>query len=444
MDGSTGPLRFSWRPLNGRLISLLHVHPQYGRQVSVAACARVADRLGFSAMKTVVFAWELGRGLGHLIGMRRIARRLKANGIRLIAAVNDLAAADLLREEFGEIIAAPPWPLHSRPAEQRSAMSSATLNDILSAAGLADSAAVCRLLRAWDGIFKRTRPDLVVADFSPLAALAARGRIPLVLIGNGYTLPPHEMPRFPSLHRLSPPVWSEEKTLAAVNEAARRLRRTPLDRLPQIFSGDVCLVQTFPLLDPYDTQRTEPLQGPIFDRVPALRAAGASSIFVYMSTGYAPHPSVFEALRPFARRLRIHAPRLPAAQLDDLRRAGAQIDAEPVPLSDTLPATRLLAHNGGSGVAAEALVAGVPQLVLSAQVEQDRNGEALRRAGVARLVRTYEPGASVTCELINTMLNDDALATRAAELAKSHRSYLASKDALLSCERECLRLLAIS
>ncbi len=394
-------------------------------------------------MKTILFAWELGRGLGHLMNIRRIAACLKPHGFRFVAVVRDVPAAELLLGAFSDIIGAPPWPHHSRPPSQCPAASSATLNDILAAAGLADAIVVNRLLVAWDDIFKRTRPDLVIADFSPLAALAARGRIPLMLIGNGYTLPPHKMKRFPLLHRLARPAWSEERTLAAVNEAMQRSGWPPLDHLPQLFSGDACLVQTFPLLDPYDTQRTEPLDGPIFDRAPAPKSTGASAIFAYMSGGYAPHPALFAALRPFAARLRLHAPRLPAALLEELRRAGARIDAEPAPLAETLPATCLLLHNGGSGVAAEALIAGVPQLVLSAQLEQDLNGEALQQAGVATLVRAYEPDASLSSELIATMASDEALAARAAECGEWHRAYLATRDALLSSEQACLRLLAL-
>jgi UDP:flavonoid glycosyltransferase YjiC (YdhE family) len=392
-------------------------------------------------MKTVVFAWELGRGLGHLMNMRRVAQRLTPHGVRAIAVIVDPSSAEPFRKAFGEIIRAPQWPLHSRPPAQRAALSSATLNDILSGAGLSDGAAVDRLLGTWDELFRTARPDLVIADFAPLAALAARGRIPLALIGNGYTLPPQEMPRFPLLHRHAPPAWNEEQTLATINAQARRRGWTTLERLPQLFSGDACLVQSFPLLDPYDTQRTQGLDGPIFDRMPAPRAAGASSIFAYLSGGYVPHPSIFDALRPVARHLRIHAPRAPAAELDDLRRAGAHISVEPSPLADVLPATRLLVHNGGSGVASEALVAGVPQLVLSAQLEQDLNGEALQQAGAGRLVKTYEPGASVTCELIAGMLEDEALAIKAADLAEEHRDYLATRDALSICESTCLQLL---
>lgn len=393
-------------------------------------------------MKNVLFAWELGRGLGHLMNMRRIAARLRPHGIRFVAVSRDPAATDLLAGDFAEVIAAPRWPIDSRPASQRPALSSATLNDILSGMGLADSAAVRQLLGAWDDIFRRIRPDLVVADFSPLAALAARGRVPLVHIGNGYTLPPHRMKRFPLLHRFSPPLWSEERTLGAVNQAARAVGRAPLDHLPQLFSGDACLVQTFPLFDPYDTQRSEPLEGPMFDRPPAMKGADARSIFVYLSSGYALHPSLFPALGPFAARLRLHAPGLPAAQLEALRGAGAHVDATPAPLADILPATCLIVHNGGPGVAAEALVAGVPQLVLSAQIEQDFNGQALQDAGVARCVRVYEPGADISAGLVGAMSGDDALAAQAALQAERHRACLATTDALGACERICLHLLA--
>lgn len=376
------------------------------------------------------------------MNMRRIAARLKPHGFRFVAVSRDSAATDLLREEFAEIIAAPRWPIDSLPASQRPALSSVTLNDILSGMGLADAAAVQQLLGAWDDIFKRTLPDLVIADFSPLAALAARRRLPLVHIGNGYTLPPHQMKRFPLLHRFSPPLWSEEKTLAAVNQAASAAGLSPLDHLPQLFSGDACLVQTFALFDPYDTQRSEFLDGPMFDRPPAAKDARADSIFVYLSSGYAQHPSLFAALCPFGARLRIHATGLPPGQVEELRRTGAQIDAGPVPLADILPATCLIVHNGGPGVAAEALVAGVPQLVLSAQIEQDFNGQALERAGVAKCVRVYEPDADISAELIGAMSSDDALVARAARQAERYRAELATKDAIGACERACLALLA--
>jgi UDP:flavonoid glycosyltransferase YjiC (YdhE family) len=394
-------------------------------------------------LKTVLFAWELGRGLGHLVSIQRMARRLKAHGMRTIAVVNALSSIGVLNGVCDDVVAAPAWPLASQDTAQRARQSSATLNDILSSAGLADASAVQRLLVAWDAIFERFCPHLVIADFSPLAALAARGRIPLVQVGNGYTLPPDDMMRFPPLHRMSPPQWREDETLSTVNEAARSLGRLRLDRLPQLFSGDTRLVQTFAVLDPYDTQRVERVDGPMIDPAPVARRADAHTIFVYLSGGYSVPPNLVGALAPFAGQVRIHAPALSFAQRDDLTRFGARIDSEPVPLRDVLASARLVVHSGGSDVASEALAAGVPQLVLSGQIEQTLNGRALQQAGVGTLIETYDPSASISTDVIAALCNDDALATRAADAGQLHRQYLSDENPALKCERACLGLLGI-
>ena len=394
-------------------------------------------------MQTVLFAWELGRGFGHVMNMRRTAVAVAKGDIRVVAAVRDPSAAAHFRTGVSEIVSAPPWPFQSQTPGERTAASSATLNDALSGAGLADRSAVQRLLIAWDAILERTQPDLVVADFSPLAALAARGRIPLVLIGNGYTLPPHSMPRFPLLHHLAPPVWSEEQTLSAVNHAAQSLGRPTLDRLPQLFSADACLVQAFPILDPYNTQRTEALDGPSFDAPPVAASAGAESIFAYLSSAD-PHPSVFEALKPHAARLRTYAPALSDRQRAELGRLGARIDEAPPLLTDVLRQSRLVVHNGGSGVASEALAAGVPQLILSTHVEQNLTGEALERSRVAKLVRMYDPNATLTPELVEAAAADPALGTCAAALGQWCRHYVRSHNAQQNLERVCLKWLGRS
>jgi UDP:flavonoid glycosyltransferase YjiC (YdhE family) len=133
---------------------------------------------------------------------------------------------------------------------------------------------------------------------------------------------------------------------------------------------------------------------------------------------------------------------MPIALQSALYAAGARVDAEPAPLSSVLPSTRLVVHNGGSGVAAEALAAGVPQMILSAQIEQDLNGAALERAGVAKLVRTHAPGAAVPSAFVEAAADDPALARRAAELGEWHRDRLKSRNALTEFEQTCLLLLA--
>ena len=216
-----------------------------------------------SILKTVLFAWELGAGAGHLMNLRRLAACLLPHGVRVIAGICNTAAAAALDGVFSEIHQVPSWPGTSLNKQQRSAHSSATMNDILVGAGLANTAATTSMLEAWDKLLRATRPDLVIAEYAPAAVLAAQRRVPLMLFGSGFTLPPESMLRFPLLHRMAPPVFSEEETLAAVNAAKAAFKWPLLDRLPQIFSGDAYFVGTFALLDPYRNERIVPAIGPI-------------------------------------------------------------------------------------------------------------------------------------------------------------------------------------
>lgn len=389
-------------------------------------------------MPTILFCWELGRGSGHLANIRRIAARLKTRGFRIIAAVPDPTAATRLAGSCDEIIQVPLWPeRHAGPA----GASSATLGDILSARGLADRATLHRLLVSWQHIFQTLRPDLIIGDLAPAASLAARGRIPVLLVGNGYTLPPADLAQFPLLHDLAVPRWSEIETLSAVNDVLCAIGQTKLTYLPQLFAADARSVQTFALLDPYDLERAEPVDGPIFDSAPIARRPEAHDIFVYLSGGYAVPNGAVRALAALGNRVHIHAPGLSASQEAALARACVTLHVDPTPLAEALASSRLVIHRGGGGVAAAALAAGTPQLILCAQIEQELTGRALQRAGVGQWVRTYDPAVDISAQMIDDMLADDEMSCRAAEFGELHRNFIDSSDPIRQCESACLALL---
>lgn len=392
-------------------------------------------------MKTVLFTWELGGGIGHVMSLSRFAARLKRHDIRLLAAVKNLESARILRDTGVETFQAPQWPVDFLTDAERAAHSSATMNDLLTAFGLGDEDALSAMLRQWDGILKSARPDLVVADYAPASCLMSRGKIPLLIAGNGYTLPPSEMKRFPLMHRSYAPRCDEDKTLATVNRGLRSAGRLPLERLPQVFEADARIVETFSLLDPYDTQRLEPANGPVFDSPPVARQQNADRVLVYLSRGYALHPDIVEALQPFAHWLDIHAPELTAEQSACLHRGGATVHPQPLVLRETLPLARLAVHLGGTGLAAEALAAGVPQLVLVTHIEQQLNGTALENAGVAQMIKSFDPNSRVLPETIEALLADGAMAQRAIQVGAQHRNMLKTLNPLATFETTALRLL---
>ena len=113
----------------------------------------------------------------------------------------------------------------------------------------------------------------------------------------------------------------------------------------------------------------------------------------------------------------------------------------PQPIAGVLARSRLVIHRGGHGLAAEALAAGVPQLALADNIEHDLYGEAIERAGVGRLVKTYLPDTRLESDAIQSLIDDDAMAARAATIGGRLREFTARHDALMNCEAVCMGLL---
>lgn len=390
-------------------------------------------------MPSALFAWELGRGLGHVLRIKRLAARLKPHGIRPVAAVRNPASAQILTEDGIEVLQAPLWP---DPIAAGSAFydSSSTFGDMLAGLGLADARTLTAMLAAWDRLLALVDPDLIVADYAPAAMLAARGRFPLAVVGNGFTVPPAEMPSFPLLHNVSPPLRQEDEILHAVNAVLCARKQSPLDHLPQMLAGEVTSVQTFPLLDPYTTQRVVPVDGPIMT-IPQPRRPDAKTIFVYVADNKPLRPDIVAALLPLGARLRVFAPGLSAGQIGALAKAGAAIEDHPLRLEHELATMGLSIHIGGLGVACSALAAGVPQLVLSIDIEKDLYGLALERAGVGRLIKIHDPAATISTALIEDLASDGQLGSRAMAVGEDHRRLLRGFDPLTTFEGQCLKLL---
>jgi UDP:flavonoid glycosyltransferase YjiC (YdhE family) len=391
------------------------------------------------SIKTVLLAWELGGGMGHIMRLSRLAARLQPANLRLIAAVKLPGSAAVLAARGIEIIAAPRWPSASISPEKIAKTSSATMGDILATAGLTNVEGLQQLLSAWDDLFSRLKPDLVVANFAPAAAIVARGRIPLLQIGDGYTLPPDDIDRFPLLHAMSDP-GDEAITLAVLNGVLQSRGEPPFENLPQIFSGDARMVFTFSVLDPYAAQRNEPLHGPLVDEVPIAADPSSRAVFAYLSRGYPLHREIPDAFLKHAPKLRIHAPELSDQQALTLSQAGAVIERNPVAPAQALASSSLVIHLGGGGLAAEALMAGIPQLILSMQIEQWLTGSALQHAGLGRLVAAYDPAEKIAPQ-IDAMLGDAEMARRAVDAGQQYRDLYRRIDGPAIFERTLSKLL---
>jgi UDP:flavonoid glycosyltransferase YjiC (YdhE family) len=108
--------------------------------------------------------------------------------------------------------------------------------------------------------------------------------------------------------------------------------------------------------------------------------------------------------------------------------------------AQALASSSLVIHLGGSGLAAEALMAGIPQLILSMQIEQWLTGSTLQRAGLGRLVAAYDPAEKIAPQ-IDAMLGDTEMARRAIDAGQQYRDLYRRIDGPAIFERTVSKLL---
>ena len=92
-----------------------------------------------------------------------------------------------------------------------------------------------------------------------------------------------------------------------------------------------------------------------------------------------------------------------------------------VPFTEVLPRAAALVHHGGIGSAAQALAAGVPQLVMPMTFDQPDNADRLRELGVARVLSPARFRGPAVAQELEQLLRSTETAARCRALAERLR-----------------------
>ena len=180
----------------------------------------------------VLLAQELGVGRWHAEALAVLAAAAARAGLDPVMALPDPAVAAHLARPDGRLLASPhhmPGPSRRRKGPSRSHA------DILDDAGWDDAAVLGVLLASWRSLLGLVAPAFVVADAAPTLALAARGRVPVVTVGLGFTQPatsgdPRPLPALtPSTEAeraaLEPRSWRTSPPVACTCDTSERPSR---------------------------------------------------------------------------------------------------------------------------------------------------------------------------------------------------------------------------
>jgi UDP:flavonoid glycosyltransferase YjiC (YdhE family) len=392
----------------------------------------------------VLFAWELGSGLGHLMQIAPLANALARAGHRVFAAVRDVGRAPVALDPAVRLL-----PASFAISRSRAGHSAHTFAHVLAEVGWDDPPQLAARAQAWRNLYALTRPDLIVFDHSPTALLAACG-MPArrALIGNGFTVPADVYP-LPGLR-----VWmksepdryreQEDELLVHANDLLRTWGQPPLERLGQLYSQvDLTLLATLPELDPYGSLRPPrtPYRGavnPPGGNLPRWPDGGRKRVFVYLR-GYATANAVLRRLRDLEASTVALVSGLSDQQRECLAHPMLHIESDRLDMGRVVSECDLAVLNGNFASAVALLLGGKPALHVPMFLEHILTARSVRNLGAGLDAPDWKPATVV--EQLDAIFKTDDCAHGATRFAQKYHQFNPTR-AGISMVRDCLELAA--
>jgi hypothetical protein len=315
--------------------------------------------------KTILYAWELGEGLGHLPVLKAFAEGLKGDGVLARFVLRETkSASHVLASTGGTIHSAPHWAKPALPEKR-----SRSLTDVMAANGYTQADHAAALIAAWDRVIDAIKPDLIVCDHAPSACLSAYGRVPVAIVGNGFAVTPTDSDWFPEFAPGEGKPEHQSYVFDAIQGAFKALGRPPLPSITAPFRGVFRGIYTFPVLDTYRAVRREPLLGPI-EAQPALTPLPAKRrIFIYSAADFARIDALTHCIMDLGAEASVYMRGNVGPRAHILRSRGVEVFDTPPKLADILPQVSVVFSHAGPGFTNAALTGGRPHIMFPRHFE---------------------------------------------------------------------------
>lgn len=376
-------------------------------------------------MATILLAWELGGGLGHLMNLRPIAGEMVRRGHRMVAALRDLSLAREILGESGVVFLQAPFK-HGR---MQGIDPICTFAQILHNIGFGKLDELTTMVGAWRELFNYVRPDLIIFEHSPTALLAASGNSARkAIVGNGFFSPPDVTP-LPNLRTWFPAEPArlqadEAKVLANMNAALAGMPQPPLRRVAELFAAvDENFLLTFSELDCYVRPRGTEYWGAWSANMgepPQWPPGIGRKVFGYLK----PFPELHHLLRVLSRLPNptlIYAPGIDPRLREQFRSAHLRYADAPVEMSQASRECDLAILNGTFATTTAMLLAGKPALHIPIFLEQATNALLVEKLGAGMCASPTNPAAIVAG--LRTLLALDQYAQSARRFAARYASF---------------------
>ena len=341
-------------------------------------------------MGRILLTWELGSGLGHLLPLRVVGEHLERRGHVVAIAVRQPGLALGVFGKTGiSVVPAPVVPKAKLPPTGQIF----GFAHMLAGAGFGEEGCLEAFYLGWNALFDEVKPDLVVADHSPFALLALRGRgTRAVTLGLPFYCPPDLFPLPHWTPAGQPPrqdavVPVERQSLKNANRVLQSHRRPEFKQLSQIFNDvDEVMLASYVEFDHFGPRPDKRYWGhwhATGGTVPSWPDVPGPKVFVYVK----PFPAIeflLNNLRLAGLPSVVFAGGLPDALVARFACATLRFETTPLDLYSAGKQCDLAILTGGHGTTASILLAGKPCLLIPLYVEQLLNSQTAVRFGAGR------------------------------------------------------------
>ena len=367
-------------------------------------------------MARILIGYERGDSLGHYRRLVPIAEALAAQGHQVTMFLRN--PYDCRVQITKNPIPYIPTPdlVAPSPAEREPKRMGA-YSDIMAYCGFAKLETLFAATLSWRTLFNHLRPDLIVCDHSPVTCFAAYGRIPVVQVGDGFTLPPAQDDQFPPFRAKKKTTVDPDHLISVMNEVQVRLGGPKIPSVTAPLRTAGRLVCTLKGLDPYKDLRQDPVVGPTEGLQGAMPMPEKPGIFVYLGIEHRITPKFLEVLKASRLPAEAYVRGMTEETAKKYLRPGLTFYKAPQPIDKVLRRVTMTVHHGGSGMSLASCSAGRIQLALPIHEETLLNTQALGRIGVGRLA-TAKDLESQGADLLEQTINDAKKTERARIIAQ--------------------------
>lgn len=366
-------------------------------------------------MATVLCAWEIGDGHGHVRNLLAVAALLRAAGHRAVFVLpsSQVTAAKLV-EAAGwpvERLLMPPHPSTEQYLPPFARYRAASFLDVMGLHAFDNADRLGHALARYAIAMRQHRVDAVLAESAPVAMLAARvARVPCLAVGTSFGLPElrQGFAPYPQLDQWpNTPIFTDAALLATTNKATGRAFTSMADALMPARIVPFC----YPALDHYGDARslTHRGVGPIWTMKPQTPVRELRG-FAYLQSAYPAINELVSAIRSSGIPFTVYVRNGKFSSSTSMQVVNA-FHAE-----HELSRAAMVLHHGSTGLGQAALGAGIAQMCFPYHIENTNNAYRLQMLGVSKAIGHGQAGEFLGFLLDSNDHRADAARVIAAQL----------------------------